>query len=166
MSNQRLSKKKRILIFIISVLIPLLIGAASAFLMPNMKSLYETFEKPWFSPPAYVFPIVWTILYIMMGIASYLVYIKKYENIDVSSAIFVYGIQLILNLLWTVIFFGFKLYGLAFIELIILFMFVVLTCWRFYKKAGKKPAILLLPYVLWLIYAGVLNFFVWMFNEM
>ena len=166
MSEKKISKKKKAFLFIISIFIPLAVGGLSSLLVPNMKNLYDSLKKAWFSPPVFVFPIVWTILYILMGIACYMVYIKKYEGIDVSSAIFVYNIQLILNLLWTFMFFGFRLYGLAFIELIVLFLFVVLTCVRFYKKAGKKPALLLVPYIVWLIYAGVLNYFVWMLNEM
>lgn len=161
-------KKPKILKLIMSIIFPLLIGSIPILLIPNMQSIYESLKKPFFAPPAYVFPIVWTILYILMGIASYMVYIKKYDDvdIDVSSALLVYVIQLLLNLFWTFIFFGFRLYGLAFLELVILFLFVILTSVRFYKKAGLKPFLLLVPYILWLVYAGVLNFFIWMLNEM
>lgn len=161
-------KKPKILKLIMSIIFPLLIGSIPILLIPNMQSIYESLKKPFFAPPAYVFPIVWTILYILMGIASYMVYIKKYDDvdIDVSSALFVYVIQLLLNLFWTFIFFGFRLYGLAFLELVILFLFVILTSVRFYKKAGLKPFLLFVPYILWLVYAGVLNFFIWMLNEM
>lgn len=152
--------------FIIALLIPLTLGLIVSLLIPNMKALYETLEKPFFALPSFAFPIAWTILYILMGIASYKVYIKKYENIDVSSAIFSYGIQLLLNILWPFIFFSFRLYGLAFIELIILFIFVILTIIRFYQKSGIKAAALLIPYLLWIIYAGILNFYIWMLNEM
>jgi tryptophan-rich sensory protein len=69
-------------------------------------------------------------------------------------------------MLWSFIFFSFRLYGLAFIELLILFVFVILTIIRFYQKAGIKVAALLIPYLLWIIYAGVFNFFIWMLNEM
>ncbi|NSB16873.1 TspO/MBR family protein [Clostridium beijerinckii] len=166
MSEKSGNKKKiRIIPLFASIIIPLLIGWLSTLLVPNMRSIYESLIKPPFSPPAMVFPIVWTILYIIMGICSYKVYILKYENIDVSSAIFVYAIQLLLNFLWTIIFFGFKLYALAFLELIILIIFVILTIKRFYEKIGNK-AFLLIPYLAWLIYAGVLNFFIWMLNEM
>jgi tryptophan-rich sensory protein len=158
--------KIKIIPLIISVGIPLFIGRITSLLIPNMDSIYGELVKPSFSPPGIVFPIVWTILYILMGIASYKVYVLKYHNIDVSSAMFVYSIQLLLNFLWTVIFFGFRLYGLAFLELVILVLFVILTIKRFYKRAGKKVAILLIPYLMWIIYAGVLNFFVWMLNEM
>jgi len=159
-------KKIRFIPLIICIAIPLLIGWITSLIIPNMQSIYENLTKPFFSPPAIVFPIVWTIIYILMGIASYKVYVLKYDNIDTSSAMFVYAIQLLLNFLWTIIFFGFRLYGLAFIELIILILFVILTIVRFYQKAGIKAALLLIPYLIWLIYAGVLNFFIWMLNEM
>lgn len=167
MAKKTKNKKKiRFIPLIISIAIPLFIGGITSLIIPNMQSIYENLAKPIFSPPSIVFPIVWTILYILVGIASYKVYILKYDNIDVSSAIFVYGIQLLLNFLWPLIFFGFRLYGLAFIELILLIIFVVLTIIRFYQKAGIKVVLLLLPYLIWLIYAGVLNFFIWMLNEM
>lgn len=158
--------KNKIKILIISIMIPLLIGGLTTLIVPNIQSIYGGLSKPFFSPPAIIFPIVWTILYILMGIAAYKVYILKYENIDVSSAIFVYGIQLLLNFLWTIIFFGWRLYGLAFLELLVLIFFVILTIKRFYDKGGIKVAALLFPYLIWLIYAGVLNFFVWLLNEM
>lgn len=166
LSKAKEKKKINLIPLIVSIGIPLLIGGITSLLIPNISSVYGNLVKPNFAPPPIVFPIVWTILYILMGIASYKVYVLKYDNIDVSSALFVYAIQLLLNFLWTFIFFGFKLYGLAFLELIVLVLFVILTIKRFYKKAGKKAALLLLPYLIWLIYAGVLNFFIWMLNEM
>lgn len=168
--RSEIERKKKIRIFplIIAIIIPLAIGGITTLLIPNIQSIYESLKKPFFAPQANIFPIVWTILYILMGIASYIVYMKKYENmdIDVSSALFVYMIQLLLNLFWTFIFFGLRLYGLGFLELVILFLFVILTAVRFYKKAGLKPLLLLVPYILWLVYAGALNFFIWMLNEM
>ena len=165
-SKSRETKKIRFMTLIVSIGIPFLIGGITSLLIPNISSIYGDLVKPNFSPPSIVFPVVWTILYILMGIASYKVYVLRYDNIDVSSALFVYAIQLLLNFLWTFIFFGFKLYGLAFLELVVLVLFVMLTIKRFYKKAGKKAALLLLPYLIWIIYAGVLNFFIWMLNEM
>ena len=167
MENKAVKKKKiRIFPLIISIAVPLLIAGIVNFLLPDTKAIYNSLSKPIFAPPAEIFPIVWTILYILMGISSYMVYIKKFENIDVSSALFVYEIQLWLNCLWSFLFFGLRLYGVSFIELVILFAFVVLTVVRFYKKAGKKSAILLVPYLIWLVYAGTLNFYIWMLNEM
>lgn len=160
------SKKIMIIPLIMNIGIPLVIGFLINKIIPNIKEIYEQLNKPFFAPPSYVFPIVWTILYVLIGIAAYKIYILKYDNIDTSSAMFVYYIQLLLNFFWSIIFFGLRLYGLAFIELLILVFFVILTIKRFYNKGGKTPALLMVPYLLWLIYAGVLNFFVWMLNEM
>ena len=151
---------------IANILLPLAIGLLINKIIPNIKDVYNQLEKPIFAPPAYAFPIIWTILYILMGIAAYKIYVLKYENVDTSSAMFVYYIQLLLNFLWSIIFFGLRLYGLAFIELLVLVFFVVLTIKRFYDKGGKKTALLMVPYLIWLIYAGVLNYFIWMLNEM
>lgn len=156
----------KIIPLIMNVGLPLLIGAIVTWIIPNIKEVYEQLQKPVFAPPAYVFPIVWTILYILMGIAAYKIYILKYENIDTSPAMFIYYIQLLLNFLWSIIFFGLRLYGLAFLELLVLMFFVILTIKRFYKRGGKYPSLLILPYLIWIIYAGVLNFFIWMLNEM
>lgn len=166
MRSKDKSNRVRIIPLFVCLAIPLLLGGITALIMPNMKDIYGGLTKPVFAPPSIVFPIAWTILYILMGIASYKVYKLKYQGIDTSSAMFVYSIQLLLNFLWTIIFFGFRLYGLAFIELVILIFFVILTAKRFYQKAGRKAALLLLPYLIWLIYAGVLNFYIWMLNEM
>lgn len=165
MSEKRVVRIK-IIPLIINIALPLLIGFLINKFIPNIKEIYEQLQKPVFAPPAYIFPIIWSILYILMGIAAYKVYVLKYENIDSSPAMFVYYIQLLLNFLWSIIFFGLRLYGLAFIELLVLIFFVVLTIKRFYTKGGRTPALLMMPYLLWLIYAGVLNFFVWMLNEM
>lgn len=158
--------KIKVIPLIVNIGLPLIIGFLINKILPNIREVYEQLEKPAFAPPAYVFPIVWTILYILMGIAAYNIYILKYENIDASSAMFVYYIQLLLNFFWSIIFFGLRLYGLAFIELLILMFFVILTIKRFYYKGGKVPALLMTPYLIWMIYAGVLNFFVWKLNEM
>ena len=156
----------KIIPLILNIAVPLIISFLINKMFPDTKELYNSLEKPFFAPPSYIFPIVWTILYILMGIAAYKIYILKYKNIDSSSAMFVYYIQLLLNFLWTIIFFGFRLYGIAFIELLILCFFVILTIKRFYKKGGKLPALLMMPYLAWIIYAGALNFYIWMLNEM
>lgn len=160
------TEKIRIIPLIVNIGLPLAIGFLINKILPNIKEIYEQLEKPVFAPPAYVFPIVWTILYILMGIAAYKIYVLKYENIDTSSAMFVYYIQLLLNFLWSIMFFGLRLYGMAFIELLVLICFVILAIKRFYTKGGKISALLMMPYLIWIIYAGVLNFYVWMLNEM
>ncbi len=163
--EKKRTKKIFFIPLILSIGIPLIIASFINVIMPYMGELYNSLNKPFFAPPGSVFPIVWTILYILMGIACYRVYILKYRGIDTSSAIFTYSIQLLLNFLWVFIFFGLRLYGIAFIELLIILFFVVLTFIKFYNK-DKIAGLLFIPYLLWLTYAGVLNFYVWMLNEM
>lgn len=160
------SSKIKIIPLIINVGLPLLISVIITCVIPNMKEVYEQLQKPIFALPAHVFSIVCTILYIFMGIAAYKIYILKYENIDASPAMFVYYIQLLLNFLWIFVCFGLHLYGLAFLESIILILFVIITIKRFYGRGGKYPALFMVPYLILLIYVSVLNFFVWMLNEM
>ena len=107
---------------IISILIPLAVGSLSALFSGNMSS-YSMFEKPAFSPPGFIFPIVWTVLYILMGISSYLVYTSNspYK----PNALLLYGIQLFFNFFWSIIFFGLDLYLFAFIWLIALIFIII-----------------------------------------
>ncbi|MBN1068576.1 tryptophan-rich sensory protein [Clostridium botulinum] len=163
--EKKKTKKIFFIPLILSIGIPLIIASFINVIIPYMGELYNSLNKPFFAPPGSVFPIVWTILYILIGIACYRVYILKYRGIDTSSAIFTYSIQLLLNFLWVFIFFGLRLYGIAFIELLILLFFAVLTFIKFYNK-DKIAGLLFIPYLLWLTYAGVLNFYVWMLNEM
>ncbi|WP_252229401.1 MULTISPECIES: TspO/MBR family protein [unclassified Clostridium] len=163
--EKKRTKKIFLIPLILSIGIPLIIASFINVIMPYMGELYDSLNKPFFAPPGSVFPIVWTILYILIGIACYRVYILKYRGIDTSSAIFTYSIQLLLNFLWVFIFFGLRLYGIAFIELLVLLFFAVLTFIKFYNK-DKIAGLLFIPYLLWLTYAGVLNFYVWMLNEM
>lgn len=165
MKNKALLNVK-IIPLILNILIPLLGGFIVSYINRNAMSVYNTtVKKPFFTPPSIVFIIVWTILYILMGIAAYRIYIKNKENNDDNGAYFFYLVQLILNFMWSFIFFTFRLYGLSFIWIIILFIFVVITFIKFIK-IDKIAGFLLVPYMLWLVFAGILNFFVWVFNEM
>ena len=114
---------------IISILIPLAVGSLSALFSGNMSS-YSMFEKPAFSPPGFIFPIVWTVLYILMGISSYLVYTSNspYK----PNALLLYGIQLFFNFFWSIIFFGLDLYLFAFIWLIALIFIIISMIKQFY----------------------------------
>ncbi|GAA0717341.1 TspO/MBR family protein [Clostridium malenominatum] len=157
--------KKNIPLLIIIIAIIEGLGFLSGYLgMPN-KELYETLIKPPFSPPGWVFPVVWTILYFLMGLALYRVLIKGKEGKDVRKAVKLFVIQLALNLLWTPIFFRFNLYGLAFIVLLLMLIFILLTTFEFFK-IDKTAGLLMIPYILWVSLAGILNFYIWVFNEM
>lgn len=144
---------------IICILIPLAIGALSALFSGNMS--YSGLNKPPLSPPPIVFPVVWTILYILMGISSYLVCTS--DEPDKGKAIRVYAAQLFFNFFWSIIFFRFENYLLAFIWLLALIALIVLMIYRFYKI---KPlaAYLQVPYLLWCTFAAYLNFMIYYLN--
>ncbi|MBL4935711.1 tryptophan-rich sensory protein [Clostridium sp. YIM B02515] len=132
--------------------------------MSNREN-YESFIKPSFAPPEWVFGIVWTILYLLMAIAAYRIWLKGKKEANVRKALTLYGIQLLLNFLWTIIFFRFRLIGLAFFELMLLLIFTLLTTFEFFR-IDKIAGILMIPYILWVSFAGVLNFTFWMLNNM
>lgn len=158
-------KKVDIGALIISLIISVGGGFIAGIFNKNSILMYSNLQKPVFSPPAIVFPIVWTILYILMGIAAYRVYMVIKETNTSKIPLVFYGIQLILNFLWPFLFFNFRLYGLAFVELVVLFIFIILTTIAFFKR-DKVAGMLMIPYAAWAAFAGVLNFFVWMLNEM
>lgn len=145
---------------IISILIPLAVGSLSALFSGNMSS-YSMFEKPAFSPPGFIFPIVWTVLYILMGISSYLVYTSNspYK----PNAVLLYGIQLFFNFFWSIIFFGLDLYLFAFIWLIAL-IFIIISMIKQFYIVSPAAAYLQIPYLIWCIFAAYLNFSIFLLN--
>ncbi|WP_032121393.1 TspO/MBR family protein [Clostridium amazonitimonense] len=150
---------------IISLLISLGLGTVVGMFTSNSSKIYGELIKPKFSPPGFIFSIVWTVLYVLMGIAAYRIYLYGKDGVPVKRALLAYAIQLVLNFLWPFIFFNCRLYGLAFIELCILWIAIVITTIRFYK-IDKTAAYLMIPYIIWVTFAGVLNFFIWKLNEM
>lgn len=155
--------KKSIVALIISVLIAEGIGFLSGFLSMNTSSAYENFNKPSFSPPGWVFPIVWTILFFLMAVAAYRIWLKGKSGVDIKKALTLYGIQLFFNFLWSIIFFRYRLYAIAFLELLLLLVFILLTTFEFHK-IDKIAGYLMIPYIAWVSFAGVLNFAIWMLN--
>ena len=143
-----------------SILIPVFLGSFVGFLTAPFNN-YSSFNQPAFAPPAIVFPIVWTILYTLMGISSYII-IKSNSN-KKNDALFIYGVQLIINLFWSIWFFVFRFYFLSFIWILLLIGFVVLMIKKFYT-ISKISAYLQIPYLLWLIFAAILNLSIWILN--
>lgn len=139
---------------IVSLLISLGAGALGSILSGNNMEQYMQMYKPPLSPPGFIFPIVWTILFILMGIAAYLIYISPSE--DKKTALTVYLIQLAANVLWSVIFFRFDAYLLAFAWLVFLWYLIFVTIKQFYP-INKIAAYLMLPYLAWVTFAGYLN---------
>lgn len=142
------------------ILITLGIGSLPALFVDTVGS-YKDIIKPPLSPPGFIFPIVWTILFILMGISIYR--IVRTNNFEVDSLKVLYFVQLFVNALWTPIFFGLNAYLFAFIFLLVLLGLVVIMTIKFHY-VDKISAYLLIPYIIWLIFAGYLNFSIYILN--
>jgi len=150
--------------FIFSIVVCQIIGYLGTFFtVPAISTWYATLNKPAFTPPNWLFMPAWTILFVLMGISLYLILKGDVNNKKIRWAIPVFSIQLVLNFLWSVIFFGLKSPIFAFIELIFLWISILLTIIVFYR-INKTSAYLLIPYILWVTFAGVLNIAIWVLN--
>jgi translocator protein len=135
----------------------------SVFTMPSIPLWYATLAKPAFSPPNWIFGPVWTTLYALMGVAVFLVLQKGKGDKKIKPALGIFAVQLGLNVAWSGIFFGMHAIGLAFFELVILALAIIATIFAF-AKISKPAAWLLAPYLLWVTFAGMLNFALWQLN--
>jgi translocator protein len=160
----KVKNKRSILTLVIIILLTEGVGILSGYLGMSNPETYKNFVKPAFSPPSWVFGIVWMILYILMAFAFYRICMLGREGENIIKALTLYAFQLILNFLWTIIFFRFRLIGLAFIELMLLIVFVMLTTFEFFRL-NKFAGLIMIPYILWICFAGVLNFSFWMLNN-
>lgn len=152
--------KKRL---IICLAIPLVVGGAAGLLTMNSMEAFEALNQPPLSPPGWLFPVVWTVLYVLMGIASYLVSVSDAPHEEKARALWTYGIQLAFNFLWPIAFFNLKWYLFAFLWLVILWILILITALRFGRI--RKPAVyLLVPYLLWVAFAGYLNLGIYLLN--
>lgn len=150
--------------FFIALALPLLVGAISGYLtVSNVNGWYTTINKPSFNPPNQVFGPVWSVLYIMMGVAFYLVWKSKPDDAQKRKAIILFAVQLILNFFWSFIFFYLHQTGLAFGEIILLWLCIAATIAAFYT-ISKPAAWLLVPYILWVSFATVLTYSIWKLN--
>ena len=147
---------------ILCLAIPLAVGGLSALLSGGMGS-YRTLSQPPLSPPGWVFPIVWTVLYLLMGYASYRVAVSEAPKTQVRQALIYYAAQLAVNFIWSPIFFGLELRLLAFIVLLVLWLLVCLTLHRF-SAIDERAGDFLLPYILWITFAGYLNLGAYLLN--
>lgn len=157
----RNSTKNRAKSYIISILIALAAGGISSIFAMSAMEEYNQLRQPAFAPPSWIFPIVWTILFILMGISAARVYLADTE--DTPSALRVYALQLIVNIIWTPLYFTFNLRLAAFIWLMLLFILVLIMTIRF-NRVDKTAAILQIPYIIWLVYAGYLNLGTYILN--
>lgn len=149
---------------IVSILIPLAVGGAAALIANGNFKDFEALNKPPLAPPAWAFPAAWTLLYILMGIAAYLVYCSEKYPGRIERALTFYAVQLFMNFCWTLIFFNLKLYLAAFIWLVLLWGAIAGTALLF-RFISKPAGWLMLPYLAWVIFAGYLNLGVYILNR-
>ncbi len=147
---------------IAAIAIPLLAGGLSAFISRKGMANFAEVAKPPLSPPNWLFPVVWSILYILMGIASYLVYVSKTKGRE--NALTFYGVQLFFNFLWSILFFNLQAYLFSFIWLLALWVLIIITAVLFYR-ISKPAGYLFIPYILWVTFAAYLNFGIYLLNK-
>jgi tryptophan-rich sensory protein len=149
---------------IVAIVVCELAGAiGSIFTVSSVNSWYRTLTKPALNPPAWVFGPVWTSLYALMGIAAFIVWRKGLENKKVRKGLMIFGVQLILNAIWSIIFFGMHNPGLALVDIILLWVFVLWTIVAFYK-ISRTSVYFLVPYIMWISFAMYLNYAIWALN--
>ncbi|MBU6431266.1 MAG: tryptophan-rich sensory protein [Patescibacteria group bacterium] len=158
-------KIKNFLKLIIAIAISELAGiVGSLFTMPAIRSgWYATLAKPALNPPSWIFGPVWTMLYLLMGVSVFLAWKKGFERREVKISLMVFDTQLLLNVFWSIIFFGWQSPGWAFAEIIFLWLAIIATIIVF-AKISRPAAWLLVPYVIWVSFAGYLNFSIWILN--
>jgi len=152
--------KKRL---IICLVIPLAVGGLAALLTGGGMDTFESLNKPPLSPPGWLFPVAWTILYILMGIASYLALTSGAPQENIRRAIVLYGIQLAFNFLWPIFFFSLSAYLFAFIWLVVLWLLILATTVSFHRLSNIA-GYLMIPYLLWVSFAGYLNLGIYLMN--
>ncbi len=151
--------------YFVGILIPVAVGIVSSLLVQENFLLYEELTRPPLAPPKYIFPIVWTILYILMGISSARIYLcETSERSDIKQALTLYGVQLVFNFLWPIAFFNFEALLFAFIWLMIMWVIIILMIIKFYT-IDKTAAYLQIPYLLWTTFAAYLNFGFYLLNR-
>lgn len=150
--------------FALAIIICQLAGViGSIFTNQSVNTWYTTLQKPLLTPPGGIIGVVWVCLFVLMGISLYIVWDKFPKNKKTKSALVIFGIQLALNILWSVFFFGMKSPFLALIDIALLWLLILATIFKFYR-ISKTSAYLLVPYILWVSFASYLNFSIWRLN--
>lgn len=162
-------KKINVVKLIIAIIIPLLVGGVSAFITKDSMMVFNAIKKPPLAPPGILFPIVWSILYVLMGISSYLINELEVDKLSGEKValrknlLIIYVVQLIFNFFWSIIFFKFSMYKFAFVWLVILWIMVFIFI-KNAMKLNKAATYLMVPYIIWMTFAGYLNIMIAIFN--
>lgn len=136
----------------------------SIFTASSVKSWYRTLNKPLFTPPSCLITFVWTILFVLMGLSLFFIWKKFPEDKRTKKGLFIFILQLVFNILWSALFFGLKSSLLGFVDIIILWVLILITILNFFR-ISKLAGLLLIPYILWVSFAGILNFAIWILNK-
>lgn len=156
--------KQKTKTYLFFILFTLAVGGLSALLTMGNMDIYDKITTPPFAPPSIVFPIAWGILYVLMGISASMIYLKgKEDDISVLSPLFLYYLQLTVNFFWSIIFFNMQNFLFSLIWLLLLLVLVVVQTRSFYRTS-KLAAYLQIPYILWLVFAAVLNYSIFILN--
>ena len=147
--------------YIFSILLALTVGGLSALSTANNMNIYDKIVSPPLSPPGWLFPVVWTILFILMGISAAMIFTS--DSAQKDDALFIYAVSIVLNFTWSIFFFNLQAFIVAFIILIALWLSIIITIIKYYK-INKAAAWLQLPYLLWVTFAGYLNFAIILLN--
>lgn len=148
---------------IAALAIPLAVGGLSAWVTKDAMERFAELDQPPLSPPGWVFPVVWTILFILMGVSSYLVGTSGMPGRERRNALLLYGVQLVVNFFWSIFFFNMGWYLFSFFWLALLWLLVLETIDQFWK-ISRSAGILLFPYLAWITFAGYLNFGIFLLN--
>ena len=138
-------------------------GIGSIFTIGAVSTWYASLQKPWFTPPNWLFGPVWVTLFLLMGISLYLLWTHADKNSIRKKALILFGVQLALNELWTLLFFGLRQYFLGLIDIIVLWVAIGLTIVESYR-VRKLAGLVLVPYIAWVTIATLLNYYVWLLN--
>ena len=156
--------KHSILPYSVAIAIPLTIGILSALLTKNNMMIYGEILKPLLAPPAWLFPIIWTLLYVLMGISSCIVYLNRDINRDnARSGLMYYAMSLVANFGWSILFFNLRIFGISFLWLLLLIYLIIRTV-VYYLSINRIAAYIQIPYIIWVAFAGYLNLAIYILN--
>ena len=155
---------KKTIKILIAVTLCLFVGFLSGFAtQSSISGWYVTLNKPSFNPPNWIFAPVWSVLYILMGVAAGIVWSKGFYHKWVKTALYHFIFQLIFNAAWSIVFFGMRRPDYAMVVIIILWVLIILTI-KWFRVVNKTAALLLIPYLLWVSFASILNYSIWQLN--
>ncbi len=158
-------KKETIKTYIIGIAIPIAVGLISSLLTSGNMDIYSRINKPPLAPPSILFSIVWTILYVLMGISSVMIYnTEGVSKLQKQNALYVYTLQLVVNFTWSIIFFNLQAFLLSFFVILVLWLLVLLMIKRF-TEINKTAGLLQIPYLVWITFAGYLNLMIYLLNK-